>query len=137
MGDRRSPSVCHPPQYVSACCQAGAEEGREVHLMRLLAEPTKARPRGGCTCHKTCRIPDSHIEIRDLYHGVYLLRRLVSPPPCGPQQREEAIWDILSSLRNCLHRWGYTATPKENTQGVAAESWSRPRRREDPHDEAL
>ena len=26
--------------------------------MRLAAEPAKAGPRGGCTCHKTCRVPD-------------------------------------------------------------------------------
>ena len=79
----------------------------------------------------------SHKEIRDLYHGIYLLRRSPIPLPCGPQQREEAIWDILSSLRNCLLRQGYTTTSKEDTQGAAAESQSRPRRREDPHDEAL
>ena len=41
----------------------------------------------------------SHKEIRDLYHSVYLLRRSPGPPPCGPQQRREAICDILSSLR--------------------------------------
>ena len=47
----------------------------------------------------------SHKEIRDLYHSVYLLRRLPGPLPCRPQLRKEAIQDILSSLRNCLHRW--------------------------------
>ena len=26
--------------------------------MRLPAEPTKAKPKGGHTCHKTCRVPD-------------------------------------------------------------------------------
>ena len=60
----------------------------------------------------------SHKEIRDLYHGIYLLRRSPSPTqPCGPWWREEAILDILSSLRNHLHRWGYTATPKEDAPG--------------------
>ena len=39
-------------------------------------------------------------EIRDLYHSVYLLRRPPGPLLCGPQQRREAIHDILSSLRN-------------------------------------
>ena len=42
-------------------------------------------------------------KIRDLYHSVYLLRRSPGPLPCRPQQRREAIHDILSSLRNCLH----------------------------------
>ena len=85
-------------------------------------------------------------EIRDLYHSVYLLRRSPGPPSCGPQWREEVIWDILSSLRDHLHRQGYTATPKEEAQGVAAaaplsahqwEFQSRSRRREDPDREAL
>ena len=105
--------------------------------MRPPAGPTKAGPRGRCTHHKTCRILDLPKEIRDLYHGIYLPRRLPSPPSCGCQQREEAIQDILSSLRDCLHRWGYTATPKGDIQEADAESQSRPRRREDLHDEAL
>ena len=58
MGDRRSPSVHPPPQYVSDCCQAEAEGGREVHSMRPPAEPTKARPRARHTHHKTCTVPD-------------------------------------------------------------------------------
>ena len=79
----------------------------------------------------------SHKEIRDLYHSVYLLRRLPSPLPCGPQQRKEAIQDILSSLRNQLHRWGYPTTSEEYAPQTAAEPQSKPRRRENPHDEAL
>ena len=88
----------------------------------------------------------SHKEFRDLCHSVYLLKRLPSPTPLGSQWREEAIWDILSSLRSHLHRWGYTDTPEEDAWGAAAattlsacqqDSWSRFRRREDPHDEAL
>ena len=45
-------------------------------------------------------------EIQDLYYEVYLLRRAPGPPPCGPQLREEAIQDILSSLSCHLWRWG-------------------------------
>ena len=87
----------------------------------------------------------SHKEIRDLYHNVYLLRRLPSPLPCRPQKRE-AIQNILSSLRSCLHRWGCTAMPDED-QWVADvgtpppvcqwDSQSRSWRREDPQNEAL
>ena len=44
----------------------------------------------------------SQKEIRDLYHEVYLLRRLPALPPSGSQWREEAIQDILSSLRSCF-----------------------------------
>ena len=56
MGDRRSPLVHYPPWDVSACHWAGAEGGREVYLMRLLVQPTKAWPRGGPTHHETCGI---------------------------------------------------------------------------------
>ena len=79
----------------------------------------------------------SHKEIRDLYHSVYLLRRSLGPPPCGPQQRRKAICDILSSLRNQLHWWVYPIAAEEDTQGPVNEPQSRPRRREDPHEEAL
>ena len=95
---------------------------------------------------KLVRYQTSCQEIRDLYHSIYLLRRLPGPLPCRPQWREEAIQDILSSLRDHLHRWGYTSTPEEDAQGAAVatplsacqwESWSRSRRREDPHHETL
>ena len=43
-------------------------------------------------------------EIWDLYQKVYLLQRLPGPLPCGPDQMEEAIQDILSSLRSHLQR---------------------------------
>ena len=79
----------------------------------------------------------SHKEIRDPYHSVYLLRGLPGPLPCGPQQRKEAIQDILSTLRTCLHRWVYPATSKEDAWGAATESQSRSRMREDLHKEAL
>ena len=79
----------------------------------------------------------SHKEIRDLYHSVYLLRRFHGPPPCGPQQRREAIRDILSSLRNCLHWWVYPIAAEEDTWGPVNEPQSRPRGREDLHEEAL
>ena len=38
-------------------------------------------------------------EIQDLYHEVYLLKRLPVPLPCRPKWMEEAIKDIPSSLR--------------------------------------
>ena len=79
----------------------------------------------------------SHKEIKDLYHSVYLLRRSPGPPPCGPQQRREAIHDILSSLSNQLHQWVYPVAAKEDTWGPVDKPWSRPRRREDPYEEAL
>ena len=60
----------------------------------------------------------SQKEVRDLYQEVYLLRSLTSPLPCRPRWREEAIQDILSSLRSCLHRWGGTAMLEEDQWGL-------------------
>ena len=79
----------------------------------------------------------SRKEIGDLYHSVYLMRRSPDPLPCRLQQRREAIHDILSSLRNHLHWWVYPIAAKEDTQGPVNEFLSRPRGREDPHEEAL
>ena len=78
----------------------------------------------------------SHKEIWDIYHSVYLLRRFPGLPPCGSQQKREAICDILSSLRSQLHWWVYPTTTEE-TWGPVVEHWSRPRRRGDSHEEAL
>ena len=79
----------------------------------------------------------SHKDIRDLYHSVYLMRRSHGPLPCRPQQRRKVIQDILSSLRNHLHRWVYPIATEEDTREAVNESQSRPRGRGDPHEEAL
>ena len=79
----------------------------------------------------------SHKEIRNLYHSIYQMSRLTGPPPCGPHQRRKAIWDILSSLRSHLQWWVYPITTEEDTREAVNESWSRPRERGDPHEEAL
>ena len=77
----------------------------------------------------------SHKEIWDIYHSVYLLRRLPVLPPCGSQWRREVIHDILSSLRSQLH-WQVYPTAAEETQGPASGHGSRPRRR-GSYEEAL
>ena len=46
----------------------------------------------------------SREEIGDLYHQVYMLKRLPGPPLCRPKWACEVIRDILSSLKECL-RW--------------------------------
>ena len=43
-------------------------------------------------------------EIRDFYHQVYKLRRLLGSSPCGPEQVHEFTRDVVSSLKNHL-RW--------------------------------
>ena len=114
--------------------------------MRPLAEPAKAGPRGGCTCHNTCREPDLPPRDQRPLPQCIFAEKVAQSTALWAQQRGEAIRDILSSLRSHLHRWGYTAMPKEDAQGAAVatplsahhwESQSRSRRREDQHDEAL
>ena len=58
-------------------------------------------------------------EIQDLYHEVYLLKRLPSLLPCRPKLIEEAIQDILSSLRSHLWRWGGITGLEEVQRGAA------------------
>ena len=94
-------------------------------------------PEGDQSAMKLMGYWSSHKEIRDLYHSVHLLRRSPGSPPCRPQQRREAICDILSSLRNHLHWWVYSIAAKEDTWGPVNEPHSRPRGREDLHEEAL
>ena len=146
MGDRGASLIHHPPQYVPAHHWAGAEGSGEVHLPRPPAESAKARPEADITTIQLVGYQTSHKEIRNLYHDVYLLRRSPSSLPCRPQQRKEAIQDILSSLRSHLHRQGGTAMLEEDQWGAAGTtSWPLcqlksqygSRRREDLHDEAL
>ena len=43
-------------------------------------------------------------EIGDLYHQVYMLKRLPRPPPCGPERAQKITKDIMSSLKDCLRQ---------------------------------
>ena len=66
-------------------------------------------------------------EIRDVYQSIYLLWRAPGLPPCGAQPRKKAIQDILSSLKDWLHRRGCSATtanqePQEEEQ-VRPSQW--------------
>ena len=65
------------------------------------------------------------------------MRRSPGSPPCGPQQRRKVMWDILSSLRNHLHQPVYPIATEEDTKEAVNKSWSRPRGRGNPHEEAL
>ena len=67
-------------------------------------------------------------EIRDTYQGIYLLWRSPGLPSCGDQLRRRAIQDILSSLKDQLHRWGHPATTED--QELQEQRWSRPNRQE-------
>ena len=77
----------------------------------------------------------SHKEIWDIYQSVYLLWRPPGLPSCGDWLRRRTIWDILSSLKDWLHRHRYPATAGEDLK-PQEEWWSRPNIWE-PYEEAL
>ena len=58
----------------------------------------------------------SRKEMRDIYHGVYLLRRTPGNPSCGEWERRRVIHDILASLTVQLQR---------QTQPATMEEWAR------------
>ena len=58
----------------------------------------------------------SRKEMRDIYHSVYLLRRMPGTPSCGEQERRRVIHDILASLTVWLQR---------QTQPATTEEWAR------------
>ena len=122
--------------FLHATEQGQKEVGRFIEWGHWCSLP-RPDPKADLPAMKLMGYQTSHKEIRDLYHSIYLLRRSPGPPPCGPQQRKEAIQDILSSLRNCLHRQVYPIAAEEYALGAVTKSWSRPRRREDLHEEAL
>ena len=46
----------------------------------------------------------SREEKGDLFHQVYMLKRLPRPQPCRPKWVQEVMRDILSSLKDCLRQ---------------------------------
>ena len=51
-------------------------------------------------------------ETLGLCNEVFQLKRLSSPPPCGPEQAWQLAWDILSSMEEHLQQRGGAAMPK-------------------------
>ena len=74
-------------------------------------------------------------EIWDIYQCVYLLWRLPGLPSCGDQLRRRTIWDILSSLKDQMHKHGYPATTGEDLE--PQEEWQPRQNRQEPYKEAL
>ena len=55
----------------------------------------------------------SQKEIREVYHSVYLLNRLLWFPSCGEARRRRGIQDILSSLETQQQRQTDTAKTQD------------------------
>ena len=61
------------------------------------------------------------MEIREVYHSVYLLNRSPGFPSCGEMKQRRAIQDILSSLETQQQRWTYVA--KTQNLGACRREW--------------
>ena len=55
----------------------------------------------------------SQKEIRNIYQSIYLLLRTPGLPSCGGQVRRRVIQNILSSLKDQLHRCGHPTTTSD------------------------
>ena len=106
VGHRGATLPHHPAQYVSTCCQGGAERGERFICWGQWESLPRPDPKESLSTIWMVGYQTSQKEIWDLYHEVYLLRSSPSLPPCRPQLREEAIQDILSSLMSQLQRLG-------------------------------
>ena len=86
-------------------------------------------------------------EIQGIYNEVYQQKRLLGPPPYGPEEMEALDQEICASLKEqTQQRWG-TARPEEDQRGATTsiiqpscqvkshhQTWGR---NEDPHDQAI
>ena len=77
----------------------------------------------------------SHKEIQDIYQSVFLLQRVPGVPCCGNEQRKKNIQDICSSLKDQMHRCGYSTTTTKSME-QEEEQWPKLNRWE-PYEEAL
>ena len=76
----------------------------------------------------------SREETGDIFHQVYMLKRLSRPPLCWPKWVQEVTSEILSSLKDCL-RWGRVEQPGgkgelEPTGACPSCHWNRTSQRE-------
>ena len=116
--------------------QSKGRRRQRVHLPRPLSSIPRPDLEVDQSAMELMGYQTSHKEIMGIYQSVYLLRRSLGLPPCGSQQRREAIHDILSSLRSQLHWQVYPTAVKETWEPID-EHQSRSRRRGDSHEEAL
>ena len=98
----------------------------------IMLEPD---PRAGHSAMELVGYWTSHKGIWDIYQNIYLIWRPLGLPSCGEQLRKRTIWDILSSLKDQMHRHGYPATTGEDSK--PQEEWWPRLNRWDPYEEAL
>ena len=136
----------HPAQYVSACCQGGAEGGREVYLPRPLAWPAEARLWGKHTHHMAGGLLDlSEGNLGPLPWGI-LTKKVTWPAalqaltegrghPRHPVLTEELLAEMVGTAM--LEEDQCSAATAASWSICHPESQSRSHERENPHNEAL
>ena len=86
VGGWRTTLPHHPSRDVCTCCWVRMERSRKADLLRSLARSSKAEPWGGCSCHPACGVLDFLGGDLDLFHEVYMLKRLPSCHSCMGQK---------------------------------------------------
>ena len=135
VGVGNSSLVSNPAQDVLTCCWERAEGGGMYGLSGPLSSASQPDPEAGHSAMELVGYQTSHKEIQDIYQSVYLLRRPPGLPSCGDQLRRRMICDILSSLKDWLHRCRHPTTTREDPE--SEEEWQPRPNRWEPYEEAL
>ena len=105
MGDVRGPH--HPfilqRMFVHAT-ESGQKEAEKLICHSCWAGRPRLDPEADVPAIQLVEFWTSREEIGELFHQVFMLKRLPGPPSCGPKWAQEATRDILSSLKDHL-RW--------------------------------
>ena len=96
---------------------------------------SKPNPEAGFSAMELVGYQTSHMEIQDIYQSVYLLWRPPGLPSCGDQLRRRMIWDILSSLKDWLHRCRHPAATGQDPE--PQEGWQSRLNKWGSYEEAL
>ena len=110
-GKLGGPLPIHPPKDVPVCLRVRAE-GDGGHQQGLPGPDTRA----DVLVIQLMGYKTSQEEIWGLYNEVYILRRLPSPSPCGPEWAQELTQDILSSIEDHLWQRRGDDVPKEGQE---------------------
>ena len=85
----------------------GQKEGEHMCCQGQQSSILEPNPKVDQSTMELIGYQTSRNEIRDVYHSVYLLKRLLGSPSCGESRRRRTIQDILSSLQTWLQRPKY------------------------------
>ena len=75
-------------------------------LLRLPTWPPTSEPVGGCLCCPGSGAPNQQGRDQGPVLASVQAPKITMSPPCGPEQTEELVADMVSSLKNCLRQKG-------------------------------